>query len=277
MAKKPRKPTAKNNPTPPARMTWFNALQAVKPYMFKISTPSGTGTGFQITYGSHSKLCGIATAYHVIAHEYKWGYPIEVTHFDSKESLILEKSDRAVFIHPESDLAFILFNTKNLPVETDSPKLIDPKMSLAAGVEMGWCGFPSVAVNDLCFFNGHISCYLNSLDSYLVDGVAINGVSGGPAFWITYDTSEVKICGVVSAYFPNTATGATLPGLSMMKSVEPYQKDLESFNTFDAAQAAAKKEQEEKKKKGQIPTPSVSLSPSQSPSPSPSPSPSEEA
>lgn len=254
------------------RITWFEALQFVKSYVFKISTPTGSGTGFQISYANNSKLCGIATAYHVVAHEYKWGYPIEITHFDSKESLMLKESERAIFIHPKEDLAFILFSAKKLPIKTDPPQLIDPKKTLKAGVEVGWCGFPSVASNELCFFNGYISCYLNNMDSYLVDGVAINGVSGGPAFWTTYKTHQVRICGVVSAYIPNTATGTILPGLSMLTSVEAYQKDLEDLKTFDAAYNAAKKEETEKKKKGEeIPTPSVSPSTSLSPSPSPSP------
>lgn len=250
-------------------LTWFEALQYVKPYVFKISTPRGSGTGFQISYANSSKLCGVATAYHVIAHEYKWGHPIEIKHFESSESTLLKEGHRAIFIHPKEDLAFILFSAGKIPIKTDVPKLIDPKKLLKAGVEVGWCGFPSVAVNDLCFFSGYTSCYLKEIDSYLVDGVAINGVSGGPAFWIPYKTREVKICGVVSAYIPNTATGTILPGLSMLTSVEAYQKDLEYFKTLDVASDAAKKEEIEKKKKGEIPTPSVSPSAPSSPVPTP--------
>jgi hypothetical protein len=43
---------------------------------------------------------------------------------------------------------------------------------------------------------------------YLVDGVAINGVSGGPVF-----DDRCHLAGLVSAYLPNrVAPNTTLPG-----------------------------------------------------------------
>jgi len=100
------------------------------------------------------------------------------------------------------------------------------------------------------FFSGHISCYRENEDDYLVDGNAINGVSGGPAFYVDSKTSETKICGVVTAYIPNRATGEALPGLCVVTSVEPYQEDLKKLRSIDDA----KKKAEEEKKEQQIET-----------------------
>ena len=66
-----------------------------------------------------------------------------------------------------------------------------------------------MAEAELCFFHGFISGYFNDPPTYLVDGVAINGVSGGPAF-----DNRVHIIGLVSAYIPNRVDRqTTLPGL----------------------------------------------------------------
>ncbi|MDD5289830.1 MAG: serine protease [Patescibacteria group bacterium] len=237
------------------RMMWFEALQIIRPYIFQILTPTGRGTGFQISYYPNKKLCGVATAYHVVQHAEKWGEPIELIHNDSKKKIMLQEKERVIFIHPEQDLAFILFNAtadaEELPVKPDSLKLIDPEKTLKQGVELGWCGFPAIApFGELCFFSGYVSCCVKKDDFYLVDGVAINGISGGPAFWLTFNTSELKVCGVVSAYIPNRATGEPLPGLCMVTSVEQYQKELKSLKSLDEA-AEQKIEQEIKEQKNE--------------------------
>jgi len=41
---------------------------------------------------------------------------------------------------------------------------------------------------------------VNDLRTYLVDGVAINGVSGGPVFYTA--TKGIEVIGSVSAYLP---------------------------------------------------------------------------
>jgi hypothetical protein len=57
-----------------------------------------------------------------------------------------------------------------------------------------------------------VSGYQEQPPIYLVDGVAVNGVSGGPAF----DRSGLAV-GLVSAYVPNQiAPGRTLPGLMIV-------------------------------------------------------------
>ncbi len=230
---------------------WYKALESIKPLIFKIKTPDGYGTGFQIFYSKNQPMCGIATAYHVIDHADEWEESIKIIHEKSGKYVVLKEDDRVIFPYPEKDLAFILFNKSLLPLEPKNPKLINPNRILKQGVEIGWCGFPSIAYGKLCFFAGHVSCCLENEDYYLVDGVAINGVSGGPAFYIDPKTEDIKICGVISAYRPNRVYGEVHPGLSKVCSVEPYQKDLKSFRTKDAAAAKAKEEKEKRVKEGE--------------------------
>ena len=55
-------------------------------------------------------------------------------------------------------------------------------MFLRVGNDIGWLGFPAVEATRVCFFGGRVSAWNPNAKAYLVDGVAINGVSGGPAF-----------------------------------------------------------------------------------------------
>ena len=189
---------------------WHEAIKEIKPFIFKISTPDGYGTGFQVFYPTNADyhLCGIATAYHVIDHAHEWEEAIKITHYGSGKTITLKPKDRVIFTYTSDDLAFILFDKDLLPLEKKEPVLIDPRRVVKQGAELGWCGFPHIApLGELCFFAGHISSDISGSSKenyYLVDGVAINGVSGGPAFYFPKDdSSEVKICGVISAYTPN--------------------------------------------------------------------------
>jgi len=71
--------------------------------------------------------------------------------------------------------------------------------------------------------------------------VAINGVSGGPAF--TCSGTSVEVVGVVSAYIANRATGETLPGLAVVQDVYQFQWVAKQLQTLD--EAAKKKSEEE--------------------------------
>ena len=66
---------------------------------------------------------------------------------------------------------------------------------LRVGNEIGWLGFPAVETTSLCFFGGRISAWNDTAKFYFVDGVAIHGVSGGPAFFLTHP--EPMLVGVV--------------------------------------------------------------------------------
>jgi hypothetical protein len=109
-------------------------------------------------------------------------------------------------------------------------------MFLKVGNEIGWLGFPAIHTANLCFFSGKISAWINVQSAYLVDGVAINGVSGGPAFHLTgADDNPVVVMGVVSAYIANRATGEVLPGLSVVRDVAQFHELTPTFASLDQA------------------------------------------
>jgi len=132
------------------------------------------------------------------------------------------------------DTAAILFNGDDLPLPSQPLHMIQEDKHLKVGNEIGWLGFPAVSPLDLCFFTGRVSTWNGSLRSYLIDGVAINGVSGGPAVAIIGGAAIVLI-GVVSAYIPNRATGEALPGLSLVRDVAQFQELAKQVKTLDQA------------------------------------------
>lgn len=225
-----------------ADKSWAACLNVIKPYVYKIFTPHGSGTGFQLSYAQNKQLVGIATAWHVVDHAHNWEEPIKLVHYKTDDTRIIRAADRVIFAYPETDLAFILLTVGDLPVNTKDLEMIAPGRRVKQGVHMGWCGFPVVAPNDLCFFTGHMSSWLSNQKSYLVDGVAINGVSGGPAF--TSTSGGPRICGVVSAYVPNRATGEALPGVCVIRDVSPYQDALKAVSSLEEAAEKAKEEKE---------------------------------
>ena len=210
-------------------------------YIFKIYTPHGSGTGFLISYSEQDEICGIATALHVIGHAVEWENPIKLNHYTSNIDITLQPEKRVIHTNPVSDSAFILCSTKDLKLKEISISLVPEDKSLKQGFQIGWCGFPALAPNELCFFAGHISCVLEKEGSYLVDGVAINGVSGGPAF-VPFPKDDITLCGLVSAYIPNRATGEAMPGVCVVRSINPFQKLLKQIKSLDKAQEQIEEE-----------------------------------
>jgi hypothetical protein len=85
-------------------------------------------------------------------------------------------------------------------------------------------------------------------DSYLIDGVAINGVSGGPVFAeILPNTPE--IVGTISAYMPNRQRGDALPGMLQAHDVTAFQETIGRLRSLDAARK--EKEAEEQRRRQQ--------------------------
>src|SRR2546425_1681068 len=210
------------------------------PYIVRVSTPRGRGTGFLVSRSSLSPLCAIATAAHVVDDAEHWEQPIRIQHYDSGKSLLLHREERVIFLDHENDTAAIVFNGNNLPLPPDALNLSTEGKIKKVGVELGWLGFPAVSSQPLCFFSGRINAHLKGDWPYLVDGVAINGVSGGPAFTCT--GTLVEVVGVVAAYLANRATGEALPGLSVVQDVHPFQQVAQHFRTMDEV---CKKKQED--------------------------------
>ena len=215
-----------------AETQWHEIVKMLTPYVVQIWTPQWSGTGFFVSSSKSRSLCAVATAEHVISHAHYWEEPIRIEHIASGKTLLLRQGDRAVNTQPQTDTAAIIFERKDLPVPSDALPLTPKARHIKPGVEIGWLGFPAIPRANLCFFSGRISAWVEPEDAYLVDGVVINGVSGGPAFIV-----DKMLVGVVSAYIPNRATGEPLPGLAVVRGVSQYHDLAQSFATIDQAKA----------------------------------------
>jgi hypothetical protein len=214
---------------------WHETIAQLEPYVFRITTPDGSGTGFLVSLSTKTPLIAVATAAHVIDHAHYWDEPIRLYHPASDKSMLLRPDGRAIRVNPASDTASIVFERGDLTLRDEALPLLAKDKHLKAGVEIGWLGYPAIPRSGLCFFSGRISTYLYEDSIYLVDGVAINGVSGGPAFRCGVDTAELM--GVVSAYIPNRATGDVLPGVAVVRDVSEFHDLAERFRSLDDAQA----------------------------------------
>jgi len=148
---------------------------------------------------------------------------------DSDDELTLVSSDRNLTLDSDKHpIAFMpvgdnVFDTGLIVVRTEDPifsasdllPTMPCELALECGAELGWLGFPGLAEPELCFFHGYVSGHISPFadgggpETYLVDGVGVNGVSGGPAF-----TKRGLLVGIISAYIPNRVDShTTLPGL----------------------------------------------------------------
>ncbi len=218
------------------KVEWQDAFEMVSSHIVKISSPDGMGTGFLVGYSKNKLLCGIATAAHVVEQADRWEQPMRIQHYQSDDSELLNEEKRAVFIDESLDTAVVISPTKYFNFPEKAPGLMPEGMHVPIGKEVCWAGFPAVSPKNLCLFAGRISCWLEDERAYLADGVAINGVSGGPAFHVLQD-GTVDIIGVVSAYIPNRATGEVLPGLCVLRDVKQLQQMVKDLSSFESAKA----------------------------------------
>ena len=211
-------------------------VDIVRPHVVRILTPRGSGTGFLLFNSKTAGFVAVATAAHVVSSSHFWEEPIRIHHFATAATILTRAGDRAVLIDNFKDVATIMFSPGNMQLPNDPLPLSAKDTHVKVGVEIGWLGFPAVA-SELCFFSGRVSAYEDLRQRYLVDGVAINGVSGGPTF--KAEDTGVSIMGAVSAYLPNTATstGQVLPGLSVVADVVEFHNMVGDFKSFADAQA----------------------------------------
>jgi hypothetical protein len=104
----------------------------------------------------------------------------------------------------------------------------------------------------LCFFTGAVSAGQPTRKAYLIDGVAINGVSGGPVFHCPAP-DKVQIIGCVSAYHANRATGEALPGLLRAQDVSHFHGVAKHVQSIDEANIKKREFEEAQKQKAAIP------------------------
>jgi hypothetical protein len=217
-------------------MSWANAVERVRDHIVRVCTPTGSGTGFLVSRSRVGGPCGVATAAHVVADAHEWEHPIRLEHPASGTQLVLKSPNRVILLDSARDTAAIVFNQGDLALPPATLPIAPENKVLKVGVDLGWVGFPAVAPDNMCFFGGRASCHLPARNAYLVDGVAINGVSGGPTF--IWASNEVHIIGVVSAYLPNTSAGIPMPGLAMVADVTQFHEVIKEFDKLDKKREA---------------------------------------
>src|SRR5687767_11423974 len=105
---------------------WADTVEFIQPYVFRISTPGGFGTGFVLSRHSDNTLCAIATAAHVIDHAHYWDEPIRLEHTQSGKVIVARSADRAVFLDESRDSAVILLGARDLELP-ENPLFLAPK------------------------------------------------------------------------------------------------------------------------------------------------------
>ncbi len=216
-------------------MEWHKAIENIANHTVKVITPNGHGSGFLISSNKKTKLLCIATAAHVVDNANYWEQPIRIQHAITKKEVFLRHTERAISVDSIKDTASVtfLYQDMNLGFPDDVLPFTEEGRHFKAGVDVGWIGFPAISSNDLCFFNGRISCWIQKEKYYLVDGVAINGVSGGPAFTKVGD--KVHVMGLVSAYIPNQTAGIPTPGLCVIRDMSHAREIAQRIRSFEEA------------------------------------------
>jgi hypothetical protein len=176
-------------------MNWDQVVGNITPHVVQLDTPDRSGTGFLCLYNDNHQWAGIATAAHVVHLAEQQQQPIRI--LASTKNTLLPPDQRIIFLDTAADAAVLLVpNSLGFPQKL--VPLLPSSVSLPVGSSVGWVGFPSVAKNTLCFFAGTISAVETAATlRYLIDGVAINGVSGGPILHIDSASNEPHIVGIL--------------------------------------------------------------------------------
>jgi hypothetical protein len=194
----------------------------VRPFVFRVEAGDLAGTAFLIAlgkakYGGKPDSMMFATARHVTMPEGR--VPPNLSLADHDGSVSFASGTHRCYAYslgpPQFDIGLIVVDAEPPRSLLAIPPLLPHNRKVKQGADLGWLGYPGIAGSKLSFFAGVLSSYLDQPPGYLVDGVAINGVSGGPAF-----TREGAIVGIVSSYLPNWIDKTTaLPGLVTLVSV----------------------------------------------------------
>ena len=102
-------------------MKWELSVEKIGPYVVKIDTPTGSGSGFLFAFNEEKTLCGISTALHVVDDTDAWRQPIKINNHLFHKTAYLREPDRSILKDTDTDSAVILFER----VSTRSPGGLD--------------------------------------------------------------------------------------------------------------------------------------------------------
>ena len=164
---------------------WWDVAEALARQTFQVRRASCSGTAFLVSQGiekdSPDRHYCLATAWHVIDDVLT---DDRFALFRSHDKLAIdvdtEKIMTARLGPPEFDLGFIFFRTVDnlLPVEEMMP-IRGLKSFPSLGEDLGWYGYPGSLGHEPMFCRGTLACFKTNPHSYLINGVAYPGMSGG--------------------------------------------------------------------------------------------------
>ncbi len=182
-----------------------HTVECVTEITVKIDTNAGHGTGFVYRVDDHAAL--IVTAAHVLADVKSGESSITLSNGRWLPSITLEKSEWKIIKDTTLERGDTIILSVKPGIFAKLRKIgveIGPSANIfEIGEEVGWAGFPTTHPDTLCFFSGHISaCTGDPHSRYLVDGVAVPGVSGGPLFPLRFSGGNtwIILIGAVSCF-----------------------------------------------------------------------------
>lgn len=211
-------------------MDWYKAAEAMERHIVRITTPQGSGTGFLVRR-TEDNVFGFATAAHVVRDAITWKQIITISHPATAVSHVLHAAHRTGIIHHSLDSAYIgttLPDTIGNALPEEPIEAVPSGRTVKIGVEVGWMGFPYlVDTNKPCFFSGHVSAFVKA--RYFIDGVAIPGVSGGPAFCYQGNAPKLMVLGSITQYNPAHSQHGVIPGLLVADDCKHWHEAVKAL------------------------------------------------
>jgi hypothetical protein len=218
-------------------MEWNKHVAEITLFVARIETQFGYGTGY--IFWQNQELCCIATAKHVInpANIAGWEQAFLVTMPNGSNTRYYPIHRKILSGANDSDSAAILIHKSNLIFPQQCLPIWNFSGEIPIGASVGWLGFPQIinqTILNPSFFSGNISNFFNEYQQYAIDGIAINGVSGGPVF-CNSEAGSALVVGTISAYIPNPVRGSkgeeqALPGFSVAHSFSSFKQIIENLN-----------------------------------------------
>jgi len=189
----------KNNRDGHPLRNWWDIAEALARQTFQVQRANCCGTAFLVSQGieensPHRHYC-FATAWHVIDDVLE---DDRFVLFRSQDKLAIDvDTDRVMTARlgpPSFDLGFVFLRTVDNLLSPEDMMPIRGKTFPSLGEDLGWYGYPGSLKHEPMFCRGTLPCLKTNPHSYLINGVAYPGMSGGPVShqygWVVGVVSE---------------------------------------------------------------------------------------